>query len=491
MPPKISRSLLPPSLLSAPQRAWPQSGGLNRPQIAPQETRPSLAGMALAGRTSMQAGNASMAQRQAHSRLWGPTEANRQVASLAQAEQTFADAARGRGAEAPRQTNAAGTQALLSTPFWRPGQLQSPGGASPAPSGLQWKAAMTSESAFVPSSRYTPPRQHMSYAAAQRREQRPRAAAAGTAYPRDARSDGLGTPWSQSWKTPSDMLRHPEPARYQNHGFSKSAKPSHPSTQFRERPVDLHNPWSSQWIGQRASGPRRPPQKVSAQSPSTVAASLHFPHPRVAAPSTSSVGLMRGQAAWAPPALPSRPPAVHPGLAAPARAGAPMKQLHGEMAYKTAKYELSEQMAGMRRQKKGFFGKLTDEEWAHNGRLDFCAEVLERHTGGNLNYVLAYKGKPAGMLSMSVPTDETKGVKIHGLLTLPGTEGVGREAMKQAIRLSLKEGRRGRVDLEYLNFSGSHEVYKHWGFVDNGDAERNSMYLPPDHAQKFLKKYGG
>ncbi|WP_143100203.1 GNAT family N-acetyltransferase [Variovorax sp. 770b2] len=155
---------------------------------------------------------------------------------------------------------------------------------------------------------------------------------------------------------------------------------------------------------------------------------------------------------------------------------------------------MKQQLNGMYKQKKGFLGRLSDVDKAHNTRIAQCLTVLDRHMVGNRNFIIHVDGKPAGMMSMSVPPDGTPGddgVKLHGLMSLPGTKGVGRKAIEQAVQLAMREGREGRVDLEFLEFSNSHDVYKNFGFRRNGNWDSNSMYLSPPDAKDFLRKSAG
>ncbi|MBN3830037.1 GNAT family N-acetyltransferase [Burkholderia sp. Ac-20384] len=152
------------------------------------------------------------------------------------------------------------------------------------------------------------------------------------------------------------------------------------------------------------------------------------------------------------------------------------------------------QLTEMYKTKKGFMSRLSGADKDHNTRINQCLTVLDKHMVGNRNFIIHIDGKPAGMMSLSVPPDGTpgdSGVKIHGLMSLPGTKGVGRRAIEQAVQVSIHEGRRGRVDLEFLEFSNSHDVYKGFGFVRNGAWDSNSMYLSVDDAEKFLKNSAG
>ncbi len=156
--------------------------------------------------------------------------------------------------------------------------------------------------------------------------------------------------------------------------------------------------------------------------------------------------------------------------------------------------DMQHQLAGMQKKKSRWQWSLPKSDKDLNTRIGQCWTVLDDHMGGNRNFVIRIDGKPAGLLSMSVPPQGTpgdEGVKIHGLMSLPGTQGVGRKAIEQAVQMSMQEGRKGRVDLEYLQFSNSRDVYEHFGFVKNGAWDDNHMCLSAPDAQKFLVKSAG
>lgn len=170
-----------------------------------------------------------------------------------------------------------------------------------------------------------------------------------------------------------------------------------------------------------------------------------------------------------------------------------MKEVHSDLQFSREISNLKLQLMGMHK-KKTFLGRLSSADKANNARIEQCLTVLNRHMGGNRNFVIHIDGKPAGLMSMSVPPPGTPGgdgVKIHGLMSLPGTKGVGRKAIEQAVQISMQEGRKGRVDLEFLEFSNSHKVYEHFGFQNNGSWDSNSMYLSPSAAKEFLRNSAG
>ncbi|XUW93451.1 GNAT family N-acetyltransferase (plasmid) [Burkholderia sp. M6-3] len=170
------------------------------------------------------------------------------------------------------------------------------------------------------------------------------------------------------------------------------------------------------------------------------------------------------------------------------------REIRDEFKFSREIANMKQQLTGMYKTKKGFMSRLSGADKAHNTRIDQCLTVLDKHMGGNRNFIIHIDGQPAGMMSLSVPPDGTlgdSGVKIHGLMSLPGTKGVGRRAIEQAVQVSIHEGRGGRLDLEFLEFSNSHDVYRSFGFVRNGDWDSNSMYLSGDDAQKFLKNSAG
>jgi GNAT superfamily N-acetyltransferase len=138
--------------------------------------------------------------------------------------------------------------------------------------------------------------------------------------------------------------------------------------------------------------------------------------------------------------------------------------------------------------------RLSKADKAHNERITLCLTVLDKHMVGDVNRIIYIDGKPAGMLSMSVPPPGTPGddgVKIHGLMAFPGTQGVGRKAVEQAVQLSKQAGRGGRVNLEFLEFGNASKVYNSFGFERNGAWNENTMYLSPADAEVFLAKSAG
>ena len=163
------------------------------------------------------------------------------------------------------------------------------------------------------------------------------------------------------------------------------------------------------------------------------------------------------------------------------------REVVSDIKFQRETQDIDLKLSGMKK-KKHAWTRRTPDELELNKRVDQCRTVLHKHMVGNRNFVIEIDGKPAGVLSMSVG-DES--VKIHGLVALPGTKGVGREAIKKAVEMSKAEGRGGRVDLEFLEFSPSRNFYEHLGFVKNGNWDDNKMCLSPPDAEKFLRNSVG
>jgi hypothetical protein len=269
-------------------------------------------------------------------------------------------------------------------------------------------------------------------------------------------------------RPPSNSYQRPQ---RQDSGGAQS------SVQLQGRPYQPQAPsYNNTYSATAPSQPHRPSQSAASSRPQYAGTASR---PTLAS-STSSV----------------RPPPSRPAASQPAGGG--VTEVTGDYKFDRNISDMKQTISGMYKKEPGMFSGASKEEKEsikkHNSQLANARTVLDNHMGGNRNFVLNVDGKPAGLLSMSVPPAGSKGddgVKIHGVMALPGTKA-GKMAINQAIELSKQEGRKGHVDLEFLQFSNSYAVYKHFGFMANGSQDGptpNSMYLHPEAARKFQEKY--
>jgi hypothetical protein len=257
------------------------------------------------------------------------------------------------------------------------------------------------------------------------------------------------------------------------------------------------NGWSQPQVPPQGRRYARPQAEIrNSQGYTGAFTNLHGPTASAAStrpPSQLHTGAVQSTPTLVSTTAPLSPTHTKPAASQPVKTKA-VEEIHGDIEFGRAVQQMKQELLGTYKTKKGFLSRLSKEDKAHNARIAQCMKVLDSHMVGNRNFIIHIDGKPAGMMSMSVPpagTPGDDGVKIHGLMSLPGTTGVGRRAVEKAVQMSIAEERKGRVHLEFLEFSNSHAIYHNWGFRSNGAWDSNSMVLSPPAATKFLQKSAG
>jgi hypothetical protein len=109
-------------------------------------------------------------------------------------------------------------------------------------------------------------------------------------------------------------------------------------------------------------------------------------------------------------------------------------------------------------------------------RLQAAKNVLSEHMKGDQRHVYMLDGgKPVGVMRSDLLTDGS--VHINGIVTHPGTKGVGGALIEGAVNSSVKNGGSGMVHLQYLD-QASREAYSKLGFRFEGGSGVNMILVP-------------
>ncbi|MEA3117770.1 MAG: hypothetical protein QOI13_1040 [Paraburkholderia sp.] len=101
--------------------------------------------------------------------------------------------------------------------------------------------------------------------------------------------------------------------------------------------------------------------------------------------------------------------------------------------------------------------------------------VLDEHMTGDRKHVFMLGGKPVGVMRSDLLQDRS--VHVNGIVTHPGSKGVGGALIEGAVNYSMKNGGSGIVHLQYLD-EASREAYSKLGFRFEGGSGVNMILAP-------------
>ncbi|MFM0738178.1 GNAT family N-acetyltransferase [Paraburkholderia xenovorans] len=103
-------------------------------------------------------------------------------------------------------------------------------------------------------------------------------------------------------------------------------------------------------------------------------------------------------------------------------------------------------------------------------------KVLSEHMTGDQKHVYMLDGgKPVGVMTSHLLTDGS--VHVNGVVTHPGSKGVGGALIEGAVNTSVKNGGSGMVHLQYLD-QASRAAYSKLGFRFEGGSGVNMILVP-------------
>jgi hypothetical protein len=109
-------------------------------------------------------------------------------------------------------------------------------------------------------------------------------------------------------------------------------------------------------------------------------------------------------------------------------------------------------------------------------RLRAAETVLNDHMTGDHRHVFMLDGgKPVGVMTSDLLADGS--VHVNGVVTHPGSKGVGGALIEGAVNTSMKNGGSGIVHLQFLD-QASRQAYSKLGFRLEGGSGVNMVLAP-------------